>query len=56
MISHHLGQYKGNFYVMDEVVTAKLLPTKAPVTRMHFIILSFQIDPHWLHIQVFAFT
>ena len=42
MSSHHLGQYKGNFYIMDEVLIADLRPTKAPVTRMRF-----QIDLLW---------
>ena len=36
MSSRHLGQYKGNFHIMDEVLIAKLLATKAPVTSMHF--------------------
>ena len=54
MSTRHLGQYKGNFYIMDYVLIANLLPTKAPVTRMHgfsnrsvFISLRFQIDPLW---------
>ena len=34
--SRHLGQYKGNFYTMDEVLIANLPPTKAPVTRLRF--------------------
>ena len=42
MRSRHLGQYKGNFYIMDEVLIANLPPTKGPVTR-----LRFQIDPLW---------
>ena len=29
MSSRHLGQYKGNFYIMDEVLIANLPPTKA---------------------------
>ena len=58
MSSRHLGQYKGNFYIMDEVLRANLPPTKAPVTRMRFQIVLFsyhsvfislrlQIDPLW---------
>ena len=41
MSSRHLGQYKGNFYIMDEVLIANLPPSKAPVTRMRFQIVSF---------------
>ena len=41
MSSRHLGQYKGNFYVMDKVLIANLPPTKAPVTRMRFKIVAF---------------
>ena len=41
MSSRHLGQYKGNFYIMDEVLMANLSPTKAPVTRMRFQIVPF---------------
>ena len=41
MSSRHLGQYKENFKMMDEVLTAKLPPTKAPVTRMRFQIIPF---------------
>ena len=37
----HSGQYKGNFYIKDEVVIANLLPTKAPVTRICFQIVPF---------------
>ena len=36
MSSRHLGQYKGNFYIMDEVLIANLSPTKVPVTKMRF--------------------
>ena len=39
--SCHLGQYKGSFYMMDEVLIANLPPTKAPVTRMSFQIFPF---------------
>ena len=62
MSSRHLGQYKGKFYIMDEVLTADLLPTKAPVTRMHFQIVPFSyhciFKPiHFgLRIQMFAFS
>ena len=41
MSSHHLGQYKGKFYIMDEVLIANLPPTKAPVTQMRFHIVPF---------------
>ena len=41
MSSRHLGQYKGNFYIMDEVLIAKLLPAKASVTRVGFQIVPF---------------
>ena len=55
MSSCHLGQYKGNFHIMDEVLTANLPPTKTPVTRFSncfvFILLHFQIDQLW-----FAFS
>ena len=43
MSSRHLGQYKGNFYIIDEVLIANLSPAKAPVTRMHFQIVPFHI-------------
>ena len=36
MSSRHLGQYKGNFYIRDEVLKANLSPAKAPVTRIRF--------------------
>ena len=45
MSSSHLGQYKGHFYIMDEVLIANLPPTKAPVTRMRFQIVSFSYLP-----------
>ena len=57
MSSRHLGQYKGNFYIIDEVLIANLSPAKAPVTLIAFsncpvfISLRFQIDPIW-----FAFS
>ena len=41
MSSRHFGQYKGNFYIMDEVLIANLPPTKAPVTRMGFQFVPF---------------
>ena len=51
MSSHHLGQYKENFYIMDEVLIANLPPTEVSVTRIRFQIvripLRFQIDPRW---------
>ena len=45
MSSRHLGQYRGNFYIIhvDEVLLANLLPAKAPVTRMHFQMVPFHI-------------
>ena len=46
MSSRHLGQYKGNFYIIDEVLIANLLPAKAPVTRMHFQIVPFGLHFH----------
>ena len=42
MSSCQLGQYKGNFYIIDEVLIANLSPAKAPVTRMRFQIVPFQ--------------
>ena len=30
MSSRHLGQYKGNFHIIDEVLIANLSPDKAP--------------------------
>ena len=62
MSSRHLGQYKGNFYIMDEVLMANLPPTNAPVTRMGFQIVAFSyrcvfISIHFgLRIQMFAFS
>ena len=41
MSYRHSGQYKGNFYIMDEVFIANLPPTKDPVTRMGFQIVPF---------------
>ena len=41
MSSRHLGQEKGNFHIMDEVLMANLPPTKSPVTRMRFQIVPF---------------
>ena len=41
MSSRHLGQYKKNFYIMDEVLIANLPPTRAPVTRIRFQIVPF---------------
>ena len=62
MSSRHLGEYKGNFYTMDEVFIADLLPTNAPVTRMRFQIVAFSYrcvfkSIHFgLLIQMFAFS
>ena len=53
MSSRHLGQYKGNFYLIDEVLIANLSPTKAPgytdafSNRFVFISLRFQRGPIW---------
>ena len=58
----HLDQYKGNFYVIDEVLIANLPPTKAPVTRIRFQIVPFSYrcifkSIHFgLSIQTFAFS
>ena len=43
MSFRHLGQYKGNFYIADEVLIANLSPAKAPVTPMHFKLFHFHI-------------
>ena len=62
MSSHHLGQYKGNCYIMDEILTANLPPTKAPVTQMRFQIVPlsyrciFKSIQFGLPIQMFAFS
>ena len=62
MSSRHLGQCKGNFYIMDEVLIANLSPTKAPVTRTGFQIVRFSDccvfkSIHFgLPIQMFAFS
>ena len=58
MSSRQLGQYKRKFYMMDEVLIAKLPPAKARITSMHFQIVPFsyrsvfislrlQINPLW---------
>ena len=57
MSSHHLGQHKGNFYIIDEVLIKETCRQLRP--RLHgcvsncavFISLRFQIDPIW-----FAFS
>ena len=41
MSSRHLGQYKGNFYTIDEALIANLSPAKAPVAGMRFQIVPF---------------
>ena len=41
MSSLHLGQYKGNFYIIDEVLIANFSPARVPVTRMRFQIVPF---------------
>ena len=41
MSSCHLGQDKGNFDIIDEVLIANLSPTKALVTWMRFQIVLF---------------
>ena len=62
MSSRHLGQYKGNFYIMEEVLIANLPPTKAPHTRTRFLIIPFSFrcvfkSIHFgLRIQMFAFS
>ena len=62
MSSRHLGQYKGNFDIMDEVLMANLPPTKAAVTRMRFQIVPFSYccifkSIHFgLRIHMFAFS
>ena len=62
MSSRHFGQYNRNFYVMDEVLTAKLPPSKSSdykdgfSNRSVFISLRFQIDPLWFaYSNVFVF-
>ena len=61
MSSRNLGQYKENFHIMDEVLVANLLPTKALVTRMRFQVVPFSYrcifkSIHFgLHTQMFAF-
>ena len=46
MSSRHLGQYKGNFYVMDEVLIASLPATKGPSYKDAFFkTFRFQINP-----------
>ena len=52
MSSHHLGPYKGTFYIIDDVLIANLSPAKALlhgcVFKLSvFISLRFQIDPIW---------
>ena len=62
MSSRHLGQYKGNFYRMDEVLMENLPPAKALVTRMRFQIVPFSYRcvfksvQFGLPIQIFAFS
>ena len=62
MSSRHLGQYKGNFYIMDKDLIANLPSTKAPVPRMRFQIVPFsyhcvfKLIPYSLPIQMFAFS
>ena len=62
MSSRHLGQYKGNFYTMDDVLIANLPPTKAPVTQMCFQVVAFsyrcffKLIHFGLRIQMFAFS
>ena len=47
--SRHLVQYKGNFYIMDEVLIANLPPTKVPVTIKRWVFKSFRF-----HIAAFS--
>ena len=62
MSSRHFGQYKENFYIMDEVLIAHLPPTRARVTRMGFQIVPFSYrcvfrSIHFgLRIKMFAFS
>ena len=62
MSSRHLDQYKGNFYIMNEVLIANLPPAKAPITRMRFQIVPFSYrcvfkSIHFgLRIQMFSFS
>ena len=62
MSSRHLGQYKRNLYVMDEVLFANLPPAKVPVTRMGFQIVPFSYrcvfkSIHFgLRIEIFPFS
>ena len=37
-------QYKGNFYILDEVLIANLLPTNAQLHRCVFKLFHFHID------------
>ena len=59
MSSRYLGQHKGNFYIMDEVLIANL---QVPVTQMRFQIVAFSYSCvfksiHFgLPIQMFAFS
>ena len=40
MSSRHLGQYKGNFYIIDEVLIANLSPAKALVKATFHLTIS----------------
>ena len=56
--SRHLGQYKGNFYIMDEVLIANLPATKAMGFQIvpfsyRYVFRSIQFG---LRIQMFAFS
>ena len=43
MSSRHLGQYKGNFYVIDEVLIVNLSPAKARLHGCVFKLFRFHI-------------
>ena len=46
MSSRHLDQYKGNFYIIDEVLIANLSPAKAPVkATSHSTIFNIPMRP-----------
>ena len=51
MSSRHLGQYKGNVYIIDEVLIENLSPAKVPVTWMRFQIVPFSYPCVFKQIQ-----
>ena len=60
MSSRQSGQYKENFYIMDEVLIANLPTTKASVARKRFQIVPFHCVFKSIHfgsrIQMFPFS